>query len=89
MTEAQKNYRELLLFVYDVYKNHTQMHLTDKGDALYFNAHDRYGGCSYIMLTEEQAVELARNVDDRLALARQNIEGHIEDYDHHKRLEAE
>lgn len=89
MTEAQENYLKLLNSVYDVYKDHTQIHLTDAGKELYFHAHDRYGGCSYITLTEEQVVEMARGASNRLQASIQSIECYLDDYDYLKKESRE
>ena len=87
MSDRQENYLKLLTRVKEVYGDYSHIYLD--GTHLYFHADDRYRGHTCIELTEEQVMELARGIADRLEAGVQKLRPYIEDYDYFVKLESE
>lgn len=83
MSEARENYLKLLKRVKEMYGDHNQIYESD--GELFIAAGDRYGGKTYITLTEEQVVNLAREAYVRFIEGCRSIEGYLEDYDYFKK----
>lgn len=78
--EARENYRKLVTRVKEIYGDHS--HIREQDNELYFIARNRYGFQTFITLTEEQVVELARGTQGQLEQAGQALSSYIEDYDY-------